>query len=167
VNEEPINAPEIEKGYLVLNQPWVTNDTVQLELSMAPEFIESNPRVDATRGCLGIRRGPVVYCLEAIDNPGFNLLDVQLEDATPLLSSWREDLFPEGVMVVQAHGYALEGGDWQNQLYSRPGGEIGLRRTPLPLMAIPYYAWANRGMDGMRVWVPRARTFQPSDREDV
>jgi DUF1680 family protein len=99
----------------------------------------------------------MVYCLEAIDNPGLNLMDILLEETAPLHSSWVEDLFPEGVIVVQTKGYALEGGDWQGQLYSRLGSDRGLRQTPLPLMAIPYYAWANRGLDAMRVWVPRAR----------
>ena len=159
VNGEAIKAPEIEKGYFVLNRAWVANDIVQLELEMAPELIESNPRVDATRECLAIRRGPIIYCLEAIDNPGPNLLDIQLNETTPLISDWREDLFPEGVMVVQAKGYALEGEDWQSQLYSRLGGHKDLKRTHVPLMAIPYYAWANRGLDGMRVWVPRAKSL--------
>jgi DUF1680 family protein len=159
VNGESIKVPEIKKGYVVLNRPWRASDVVQLELSMAPVLIEANPRVNATRECLAIQRGPMVYCLESIDNTGFNLMDIQLEETAPLHISWREDLFPEGMMVVQAKGYALEGGDWQSQLYNPLGDDQGLRRTPLSLMAIPYYAWANRGLDGMRVWVPRARIF--------
>jgi len=156
VNGEPVTAHEIKKGYLVLNRPWRANDKVRLELSLAAEFIESNPRVDATRECLAIQRGPMVYCLEAIDNPDLNLVDIQLEETSALRSSWREELFPEGVMVIQAKGYALESGDWQSQLYNRLDSDKDLRRTPQSLMAIPYYAWANRGLDAMRVWVPRA-----------
>ena len=160
VNGEAIKVPEVEKGYLVLNRPWMAKDVVQMELSMASEFIESNPRVDATRECLAIRRGPMFYCLEAIDHPDLNLLDIQLDETTPLISGWREDLLPEGMMVVQAKGFALEDGDWQSQLYSRLGSDKGLKRIPVPIRAIPYYAWANRGLDGMRVWLPRARIFR-------
>jgi hypothetical protein len=157
LNGQEIKDPEVEKGYLVLNQAWQAGDVIQLELSMAPVLVESNPRVDATRDCLAIQRGPLVYCLEATDNPGFNLMDIQLEEKASLEVAWHEDGLPEGMMFVQAKGYAVNSEDWQGRLYRPLASTAGLVRTPVNLVAIPYYAWAHRGLDGMRIWIPRAR----------
>jgi DUF1680 family protein len=75
---------------------------------MEPTWIEPNPRVDATRGCLAIQRGPVVYCLEAQDQgEGVNLLDVSLNPEAPLHTRWTGDLLG-GVMVVEAEGFGLD-----------------------------------------------------------
>jgi DUF1680 family protein len=157
VNGEAVREVELVKGYLALNRPWRAGDVIQLDLKIVPELVEANPRVDASRDCLAIQRGPLVYCLEAIDNPGLNLLDVQLDETALLQSAWRKDLLPEGVMAVQTQGFLLADNGWQGQLYRSLSGSQALKRDPVPLVAIPYYAWANRGLAGMRVWIPRAR----------
>jgi hypothetical protein len=123
---------------------------------MEPAILEAHPRVDAVRGSLAIQRGPLVYCLEAVDHPGLNLMDVQLDETAPLQTAWRDDVLPEGVMVVQGSGYALEANSRDDRLYRRLRTGDGLSRRPVTLTAIPYYAWANRGANAMRVWIPRA-----------
>ena len=40
---------------------------MELELPMSPRFVQSHPYVDATRGCVAIERGPLVYCIEQAD----------------------------------------------------------------------------------------------------
>ena len=49
------------------------------ELPMAVRLTEADPRVDAARGCVAIERGPLVYCVEAADNPGLGLDDLVLD----------------------------------------------------------------------------------------
>lgn len=163
VNNEVIDVPKIEKGYLVLSREWRSGDLVRLELSMKPELVESNPRVDATRDCLAIQQGPLVYCLETFDNPGLNLLDVRIDEAAPLLNTWEKDLLPEAVMAIKAKGYVLEDGDWQGHLYRPVQRDDTPVFRPVQLKAIPYYAWANRGVNGMRVWIPRTRFCSKSE----
>lgn len=158
INGQPVEQPRLEAGYLVLERAWQPGDVVELSLAVQPTLIEANPRVDAVRGSAAIQRGPLVYCLEAIDQPELELLALQLDETAPLQAVWREDLLPEGVMVIATTGYAPGDDSWQGQLY-RPlntAGAPSRRRTPLT--AIPYYAWANRGPNIMRVWIPRARS---------
>jgi len=45
---------------------------------------------------------------------------------------------------------------WQNQLY-RPFGAVHPARRPARLLAVPYYAWANREPGAMRVWIPQVQ----------
>jgi hypothetical protein len=159
LNGQPVEKPTLETGYLVLERAWQPGDVVELALAMEPYLVEAHPRVDAVRDSVAIQRGPVVYCLEAIDQPDLNMLDVQLDEAAPLQAVWREDLLPEGVMVVQTDGYALDADGWQGHLYRPLSSGHGQSRQPVRLTAIPYYAWANRGANSMRVWIPRTRTI--------
>jgi uncharacterized protein len=153
VNGELIKEPAIENGYLVLNRPWIAGDILELDLSMQVFLVESNPRIDATRGCLAIQRGPLIYCLEAQDQPaGVNLLDVQIDPDTILQSAWRKDL--GGIMTVEAEGFVVLPEEWQFDLYRSTDQVQTPKKQKIHLTAIPYYAWGNRGLNSMRVWIP-------------
>jgi DUF1680 family protein len=84
-------------------------------------------------------------------------MDIQLEERAPLEVAWREDKLPERMVVVQAKGYAVNSEYWRGRLYQPLASTGPAARTPVNLVAIPYYAWAHRGLDGMRIWIPWAR----------
>jgi hypothetical protein len=87
INGKIVRDMRHEKGYLVLEREWQVGDTVELDLAVEPILLESNPRIDATRGCLAIQRGPLVYCLESQDQGiRSNLLDIQIDPTQPLQS---------------------------------------------------------------------------------
>jgi DUF1680 family protein len=156
VNGQAIESPTVEAGYLILEQAWQSGDVVELDLAMPPVLVEAHPRVDAVRDSLAIQRGPVVYCLEAVDQPDLSLLDLQLDVTAPLEAVWRENLLPEGIMAIRAGGYVFDEYGWQGHLYRSLNSGNSSQRTPAAITAIPYYAWANRGANAMRVWFPRA-----------
>jgi hypothetical protein len=156
VNGDTIDTAEMIRGYLVLERNWRAADTITLELAMTPGLIQSNPRVDAIRGCLALQRGPLVYCLEAHDQAGdANLLDVALDANGPLMAIWNPDLLG-GLTIVEARGYRLESRSWANDLYRPVNQSPDREMDEIRLVALPYYAWGNRGVDGMRVWIPKA-----------
>jgi DUF1680 family protein len=157
INGQSIESPRFEAGYLVVERAWQPGDMIGLQLPMEPTLVEAHPRIDAIRGSLAIQRGPIVYCLEAVDHPGIDLMDIRLDETAPLRTNWREDVLPGPVMMIQASGYRAEYADWQQHLYRRFGEDSALRQS-IPLMAIPYYVWANRGANAMRVWIPRSNT---------
>jgi DUF1680 family protein len=76
-----------------------------------------------------------VYAIEAIDNGG-TALDVALPADAPLTPEHRSDMLG-GVTVLRGEG--LRGGE------------------PFELLAVPYFAWANRGPGEMAVWLPTER----------
>lgn len=156
VNGQAVAADPTAAGYAAIERAWQPGDTVELELPMAPRLVEAHPRVDATRGSLAIERGPLVYCLEQADqDPAVDVMDVEIDPTRPLDARWRGDLLG-GVMAIEAPGYALDLRPWQGRLY-RPLGGAEPGRRAVRLVAVPYYAWANRGPGAMRVWVPAAR----------
>jgi DUF1680 family protein len=147
----------LQKGYAIIEQIWRTGDVVEVEFVMHPFLVEADPRVDSVRGCVALQRGPLVYCLEQHDQePDVNLLDVKIDPARELTSHWQGDLLG-GVMTLEATGYRSDRSDWQEHELYRP---LTLEhKDPSPhqkikLIAIPYYAWGNRGLKSMRVWIP-------------
>jgi DUF1680 family protein len=116
--------------------------------------VAADPRVDAARGCVAIERGPLVYCLEQVDHPGGGLDAVTIDPAVGLTVRERPDLLG-GVTTVVASGYrrTLPPTDWW-PYRAAPAPAPQDRGTPLELIAVPYFAWANRETGSMRVWLP-------------
>jgi DUF1680 family protein len=154
VNGQAIEVAAAGGAYAVVERAWQAGDVVELDLPMRPRLTEPNPRVDAIRGSLAIERGPLVYCLEGVDQePGLDLLDVRIAPEASMEAVRREDLL-DGVVVVQAQGAVVDVGPWQDELYRQAPAE-SLPQREVGLTAVPYYAWANRGPGTMRVWIPR------------
>jgi DUF1680 family protein len=156
VNGEDVKG-SLQKGYLTLERTWQTGDIVEADLAMPAFLVEADPRLDGTRGCVAIQRGPIVYCLEEHDQaPGVNLLDVRIDTSQRLTDRWQSALLG-GVMTVEGIGYQMDRSDWlANGLYRpfMPGDEERASDRKVNLTAIPYYAWGNRGLKSMRVWIP-------------
>ncbi len=153
LNGEIIAGGASDGNYVTLTRVWQPGDVVQLDLEMHPRLTAPNPRVDAIRGSLAIERGPLVYCLEEEDqDAGVDLLDVRLLPDADLEAVWREDLLG-GVVTVTAEGYVADVRDWDTALY-RPALVPETVARPVKLIAVPYYAWANRTPGAMRVWIP-------------
>lgn len=159
VNGEQVNY-SLQKGYITIEKNWKAGDEVEAEFAMPPFLVEADPRVDSLRGCVAIQRGPLIYCLEEHDQEqGVDLLDVEIDSSEQLTSYWRGDLL-SGVMIVEGKGYQQDRSNW-------PDASRGLYRPlilenenrhsdrKVKLTAIPYYAWGNRGLKSMRVWIPR------------
>jgi DUF1680 family protein len=141
--------------YLPIRRRWSPGDVVQLVVEVLPQVVVANPRVADDSGRVAIQRGPLIYCLEEIDQPsGISLNDVAVNPgsrpAEQFHSEFKNDLL--GGMVVLHHtGAAYERGSSEKMLYSRYSGG-SLRTRKVPLTFIPYYAWANRQATSMQVW---------------
>lgn len=145
-------------GYWDLTKQWTAGEEVILELPLEVRTTSADPRIDAARGCVALERGPLVYALEQVDQPADTDLDlVELVAGTLAEVELRSDLLG-GVSVLKTVGRRvhrhLSPGLWP--FPPSPVDSDG-PETPagtFPLIAIPYYAWANREIGAMRVWIP-------------
>jgi hypothetical protein len=156
VNGQDINGSS-ETGYLAIERTWTTGDVVEATFAMPPFWVQADPRVDSIRGCVALQRGPIVYCVDGPDQePGVNLLDVKIDPSQRLTTRWRGDLLG-GVVTLEGTGYQEDQlHQWTDGLYHpwipTTGNPSSARKVKLT--AIPYYAWGNRGLESMRVWIP-------------
>jgi DUF1680 family protein len=143
--------------YLPIKRTWFAGDVIRLHMEMPPQVIQASPRVIDDSGRVAVQRGPLVYCLEELDQPdGVSLVNVALDLANPSEESFQSQLQADllgGVVVLRHVGRAYERDASARALYSiYRGAQTGSRRIPLTF--IPYYAWANRQATSMQVWTP-------------
>ncbi len=137
-----VSAPYTEKnGFLCISVGAEFDVTVRFEL--APRFWQAHPAVRADAGRVAVSYGPIIYCMEAVDNG--ERLNALLVDSSvvPTVTGERYG----GLPVLTAAGYRelpLEG-------TYHPLGAVP--RIPVTLRLIPYCTFANRGASDMLVWM--------------
>lgn len=137
-------------GYIKEHRLWKTGDRIELNLGMTPRTWQAHPRVEGARGRVAVSRGSLVYCLEAVDNPGFDVWDARVDPRAEWTPAFHEEIL-NGVVTLRAVGSAADSESWGNDLY-RPAGP-GTRERAVTLTAVPYYAWANREPGPMTVFI--------------
>jgi hypothetical protein len=134
----------VVKGYVSIARTWQAGDVIDLNLPMPVRRVVANDQVEADRGRVAIQRGPIVYAAEWPDNPDGHVRNLVVADAAPLAPEFRPALL-NGVEVVTGTSTSLS--------YDAAGKVVSKTQ---PFLAIPYYAWANRGKGEMMVWLPRS-----------
>lgn len=139
VDGAPAELP-VRRGYAYLKACGKVS--VSLNFWMDVCFVEANPNVQENSGRYAVRRGPVVYCAESVDN-GVLLRDIRVDaKAKPRIV---QDAFI-GAPVIVTRGERREGFD---ALYRRAKAAY----VPCEVRLIPYFAFANRGACDMLVWL--------------
>ena len=126
INGKRINVPK-EKGYAVIKD-WKSQDVIALDMDMPVEIVAADPHVKENFDKRAIQRGPLVYCMEEIDNPEY-FDQIQLSPSTTFQTAFVSDIL-NGIKTIKTNGRA------QSATF------------------IPSYAWDNRKAGKMRVWIP-------------
>ncbi len=154
-------------GYLRSRREWSVGDELVIELPMQARIVRASAAIDSVRGCVAYERGPLVYCFEGGDIaaknslegvsvassrapaevPGF-VIAGQPMVALKLEGQVRADPWPSWPYTGLVAGQSRSGVGAQSE---RPGVASANR---VEMLAVPYFAWANRGRSDMRVWVP-------------
>ena len=145
--------------YLALRRHWAPGDVINVNFNMAPQVIEANNRVVDDYARVAVQRGPLVYCLEQLDQPdGVPLYDVSLDLGQKSSSQFHEEFKGDllGGVVVLQHVGAVKEKSTNKLYYSYTPNSPQIKQVELSF--IPYYAWANRAATPMQVWTPYLRT---------
>ncbi|MDO5424872.1 MAG: glycoside hydrolase family 127 protein [Eubacteriales bacterium] len=128
----------------VLLENLVDGDTVSVQFDLTPSKMYANPKVHADEGKCAIMAGPLVYCFEDCDNGDLNQFSVSRIGDIHSVSIQDERIGNVNILKVPAWKFAPS-----DSLYSfqRPKAE------PAVLTAVPYYAWGNREIGKMKVWI--------------
>lgn len=136
----------IEKGYIKIKNDWTGSTVIHLEYDMPARFVYANPKVRADAGKTALVKGPVVYCLEEIDNFN-NLGGVLVDTESQLVEVYEKDLLG-GTLTITASALRIAEDD-STELYrtEKPKTE------KVKIKYIPYCLWNNREKGEMAVWV--------------
>jgi uncharacterized protein len=105
-----------KNGYAAIKRDWKAGDTIELAIPMKVQRVRTIDKVEADRGKVALRYGPLMYNIEKVDQ---DITKILSKDA-PLTAEWNGDLLG-GVMVIK--GKFTDGS---------------------PMMAVPNYARMNR-----------------------
>lgn len=123
----------VEAGFAVIDRTWKDGDEVFVQFPMDIRRIVAHAELKADSGMVALQRGPLVYCVEAADHPGYDLNEIKIRDDRVLSVSYHPEKL-NGIMQIEGHS---------------------THSSDLPFVAIPYYAWAHRGQGPMKVWIRR------------
>jgi len=159
VNGKPVSGATPGQ-YLPIRRRWSGGDVIRAKFNMQPQLLEANAQVIENNGRVAVQRGPLVYCLEQIDqSEGVALKDVALKLGKNSNASFQEEFQKDllgGVLVLRHAGAAFGESAEHHQLYFHYSGEPR-KANLVSLTLIPYYAWANRTATPMQVWIPVSR----------
>ncbi len=120
------------------------------------ERIQSHPSVIYNRGKTAICRGPVIYNLKQADHKE-NVEQISIPLGARLQSHFEPDLL-KGVAVITGQGILRDEGTWEKRLYRPVSGNGALSGgSAVPIRAVPYSVWGNRGLGKMSVWIDSPR----------
>ncbi len=149
LNGEKVEG-ELVDGYFVISRKWKKGDKVSVHFDMEPRVVKAHQLVKADQGRISVERGPVVYCAEWPDNPGFSVRSILMNQAPKFGVQHADELF--GIEKIYTDAQTLSFGE---------DGRLATRDVRLTL--IPYYAWCHRGSGEMAVWLPQTlRATKPS-----
>ncbi len=150
LNGEPILVEDLRQP-----RQWKKGDVIELNLPMPVRLVEANPLVEEAKNQVAIMRGPIVYCLEGQDIAnGVRINDI----AIPADAHFTEvPVTIAGTKMLALETDALLTGQdaWDNNTLYRELRPVSKQKVKVRL--IPYYAWDNRGIDDMSLWLPLAR----------
>ena len=139
----------IEKGYMKINLPkGCEESTIEINFDAPAVFVHANPKVRADAGKTAIMKGPLVYCIEEVDN-GANLSAIKVDPCQQLEEHYEADVLG-GSSVIGLKGKRCIESAWDdNCLYAvnQPQYE------EVQLKAVPYCYWGNRKTGEMQVWM--------------
>jgi len=154
VNRQAIRDKLQPGKYFRLNRIWSAGDVIELNLPETIQLIEANPLVEELSNQVAVRRGPIVYCLESIDLPeDAKVSEVVIPGDIKLKPRFDKELLG-GVTVLEGKAKVVQEGEWSNRLYRELTPQEPKR---IMIRLIPYYAWSNRGVSEMTVWMPLVR----------
>lgn len=136
----------IDGGFGSIKRKWSKGDKIKLSLGMPVRRVISHPSVKDTFGMTAIARGPLMYCLEGVDNK-FDLDQMGVPLNAEITPKTVKGLFGN-TTVLEGNAILANEESWSGKLFANTAPVKSVK-----FRAIPYCFWDNRAPGEMRVWV--------------
>ena len=135
--------PNVHDGYITINRTWKSGDKIAVDFPMNVRRVRACDSVYDDKGLLAIQRGPIVYCLEGIDQSDKHVFNKYIPENTEFTEEFKGDKLNGIVELKTTARVLLENGT----------------DTIMQVTAIPYSTWNNRGKSEMIVWIPESAEY--------
>lgn len=142
-------ANTVEHGYVSVRRNWAKGDKITLDIPLEIQRVIAHPKARDIAETAAIQRGPLIYCLEQVDN-SVPVDTVILPLDAQLVPQHKADLFG-GTTVLEGDAYVYEEPEWRRSLYQ----PLNVNKR-VKIRAVPYNVWDNRAPGAMEVWLPYA-----------
>ena len=135
----------VKDGYVYFSGEWHDGDEITLDFPMEVQMWQANEKVRENIGRVAFTRGPITFCAEGVDN-GADLHLLRVDGKQ--ISVEESHVFGHKTVALKVSG-----------VREKPAGKALYRKAgaaetePVTITLIPYYAWANRGLNEMSVWL--------------
>ena len=116
VNGAALTDAQTSRGYVEIRRQWRAGDVVEIDLPMPAERLYANPNVRSDVGRVSLRRGPLIYCVEEVDNPSTPVPMLRLPKTAQPSPELRPDLF-DGIVTIVADAEEAQAGESDGALY--------------------------------------------------
>jgi Uncharacterized protein conserved in bacteria len=141
-----VDIPQ-KDGYFVIDIKSGKTSS-EIDFGVKARWVAANAQVRNDIGKAALMKGPLVYCLEEIDN-GKNLAEIYIAENVAVTPEKVEELPDINIDALKYQGFRLKNRAMNDeQLY----GDMELEQMKVDLKAIPYCLWNNRGNGEMLVW---------------
>lgn len=134
----------IRNGYAYIKGAFTRSDELKVCFDMSVKKIYAASNVSADSGKVSFSKGPLIYCAEGIDNQE-DILSLRVKKDTSSFVKKAEILGGIDQIIIEGEKILK-----QEALYSFEKPISNSCKITL----LPYYAWGNRGINQMRVWLP-------------
>lgn len=139
-----IIRPENISDYVYFNVSH--GDCIEIQLDGEAKKVYPSVKIPKLSGCVAITRGPLVYCFEGKDNDE-DILSVSVKPGGNIcIKDYNPDLLG-GITTLDVDAVRTENISEGLYSYTKP------KTKDFTAVAVPYYAWGNRGKNQMRVWI--------------
>lgn len=149
INGKDADINTVAGNYTKITRKWKKGDVILLDMPMETTLVEGNDRIEEVRNQVAVKRGPVVYCMESSDLPEeASIVDVYIKGDTPFKTDFQPD-FLGGINTLKTEVLLRQ--DKKEGMYSAVQKPVF---KTFKTQLIPYFAWSNRGISEMSVFLP-------------
>ncbi len=158
INGETYAVTPDSDGYVSVTRDWSNGDTVKLTMPMSAKIVDDSELITTNKGTVAVTRGPITYAVEAIDNgDAFN--NACINKNTTFTTNMVYDFGTANDYGTQKLQMLIASTQTVSESLAGADGTATLNM-------IPFYAWANRGLTPMKVYVQDGLT-DPYEGKDL
>ncbi|MBP5763282.1 MAG: glycoside hydrolase family 127 protein [Lachnospiraceae bacterium] len=142
---------EEKDGYIYLGE-FSESAAIDISFDMIPRLMAADSRVAEDNLKVAVTRGPIVYCMEEVDN-GDKLRQIRIDKNVSFTEEMSGE-FGYDVVTLKADAKRIIPSVSAPKPFGELYGEFSsFEEKEISLRLIPYYLWANRGENEMSVYI--------------